>query len=298
MSNMPAIGHAFECETTGTTESSPLSTENSSEVRQLHQRWHWSRCRWICCALVVTFVLLIVTVIGVNHAERSELLEPMLDMLEKASFCHAPAHATCSAEIPSAELQKFDLHPPQAEKALMGFMYLQVARRDRNLMREILSGAHLVLMKDLLDGKDGPISAYRMLEHWPGAYRRASSHRSDFQQYGIPQGEVLHTILLGRIGKTTWLQFEGNGVNGMVSFFFHMCDYLEYKVTSRNIGPLGTSKYTDRAPLLIQLPVSMDKQECPLMCNITSGASQTVLPYRAMTSTGSWHQLLRRLRRI
>eukprot|EP00913_Durusdinium_trenchii_P024716 g23199.t1 len=149
-------------------------------------------------------------------------------MLEKASFCHAPAHATCSAEIPSAELQKFDLHPPQAEKALMGFMYLQVARRDRNLMREILSGAHL--------------------------------------QYGIPQGEVLHTILLGRIGKTTWLQFEGNGVNGMVSFFFHMCDYLEYK-------------------------------ECPLMCNITSGASQTVLPYRAMTSTGSWHQLLRRLRR-
>eukprot|EP00913_Durusdinium_trenchii_P024717 g23200.t1 len=65
--------------TTGTTESSPLSTENSSEVRQLHQRWHWSRCRWICCALVVTFVLLIVTVIGVNHAERSELLEPMLD---------------------------------------------------------------------------------------------------------------------------------------------------------------------------------------------------------------------------
>lgn len=24
--------------------------------------------------------------------------------------------------------------------------------------------------------------------------------RSDFQQYGIPQGEVLHTILLGRIG--------------------------------------------------------------------------------------------------
>lgn len=59
------------------------------------------------------------------------------------------------------------------------------------------------------------------------------------------------------------LLFEGNGVNGVVTFILHMCDYVEYKLTGRNIGPLGTSKHTDRSPLLIQLPVAMKKQECP-----------------------------------
>lgn len=28
----------------------------------------------------------------------------------------------------------------------------------------------------------GPVSAYEMLEHWPGAYKRMSSHRSRSQQ--------------------------------------------------------------------------------------------------------------------
>ena len=42
----------------------------------------------------------------------------------------------------------------------------------------ILSGAHLVLLKDQVDSSHGPISAYAMLENWPGAYKRASSHRT------------------------------------------------------------------------------------------------------------------------
>lgn len=42
----------------------------------------------------------------------------------------------------------------------------------------ILRGAHLVLLKDQVDSSHGPISAYEMLENWPGAYKRASSHRT------------------------------------------------------------------------------------------------------------------------
>ena len=39
--------------------------------------------------------------------------------------------------------------------------------------------------KDLVDGKEGPISAYDMLERWPGAYRRISSHRSQQTERGV-----------------------------------------------------------------------------------------------------------------
>jgi len=241
-----------------------------------------------CCFLVLALLIFIGIVIGINNSQRSHLLEPMLDALTQIPLCHAPARGTCVAEIQDVNLRKFDLHPPQPEKELMGFMYVQVAQQHRDIMREILSGAHLVLLKDQVDSSHGPISAYAMLENWPGAYKRASSHRSDAQQYGIPQGQVLHTILLGKIGGKTWFQFEGNGVNGVWTFILHMCDYVEYKLTGRNIGPLGTSKYTDRTPLLIHSPVAMKKQECPMMCNHTIGFDATELPI-----PGAWLRLLR-----
>jgi len=240
-----------------------------------------------CCFLVLALLLFIGIVIGTNNSQRSHLLEPVLDALTQIPLCHAPARGTCVAEIQDVNLRKFDLHPPQPEKELMGFMYVQVAQQHRDIMREILRGAHLVLLKDQVDSSHGPISAYEMLENWPGAYKRASSHRSDAQQYGIPQGQVLHTILLGKIGGKTWFQFEGNGVNGVWTFILHMCDYVEYKLTGRNIGPLGTSKYTDRTPLLIHSPVAMKKQECPMMCNHTVGVDATKV------HAGAWLRLLR-----
>lgn len=239
-----AVGRSaldVEDDTSLTTFLDDSSSSASSQARCRSTCKRWRCCKITCMVLVVLLVLLGI-VVGINISQRSRLLEPMLQLLtQETSFCHAPARGTCVAELSDESLRRYDLHPPAAEKALMGFMYVQVAQRQPEIMREILSGAHLVLLKDQVESMTGPISVYQMLEHWPGAYKRMSSHRSDAQQYGIPQGEVLHTILLGKIGGKTWFQFEGNGVNGVLTFILHMCDYVEYKLTGRNIGPLGTS---------------------------------------------------------
>lgn len=264
-------------------DDSSSSASSQARCRSTCKRW---RCCKITCMVLVVLLALLGIVVGINISQRSRLLEPMLQLLtQETSFCHAPARGTCVAELSDESLRRYDLHPPAAEKALMGFMYVQVAQRQPEIMREILSGAHLVLLKDQVESMTGPISAYQMLEHWPGAYKRMSSHRSDAQQYGIPQGEVLHTILLGKIGGKTWFQFEGNGVNGVLTFILHMCDYVEYKLTGRNIGPLGTSKHTDRSPLLIQLPVAMKKQECPVICNKTGPPKPDPGPF---AESGNW----------
>ncbi|CAJ1352859.1 unnamed protein product [Effrenium voratum] len=226
-------------------------------------------CGWklkACCGGFLVVLCVLAVVVGVEIHQRSEPLEPLLRLLETVPACHDPNRATCIVDFNSFNVTKFDLRPPQPEKALLGFMWIQVARRDVNVMREILCGAHLVLLRDRLQRLHGNLSSYDLLRNWPGAYKRMSSHRSDREQYGIPQGQILHTILLGDLGGHTWFQFEGNGVDGVLSFIMHMCNYFEYKITGRNIGPLGTSKYTDQSPLLINRPVDMNQQECPVEC--------------------------------
>ncbi|CAE7168006.1 unnamed protein product [Symbiodinium pilosum] len=236
--------------------------------------------------------------VGTSISARGRLLEPMLDMLSKSEYCHRTGAATCIVELPASELLEFDLHPPQAEQVLMGFMYMQVARGDRATMREILCGAHVLVQRDELNTPSGEnFTAYQLLQSMPGAYKRLSSHRSDAQQYGIPQGEVLHTLLLGDLGGHTWFQFEGNGVTSVISWLLHMANYFEYKITGRNIGPLGTSQFTDRWPLVIKSPVSLETKECPTLCAGAGRGNGTLTGVAAM-SQGWSLRALRRLRKI
>lgn len=230
------------------------------------RRCQYVSCRCVACVSVLCTMLAFGVLVGTSIHGRGRLLEPMLDMLEKSAYCHHTAAATCLMELPDSDLRKFDLNPPLAEKVLMGFVYMQIARRDREIMRQILSGAHILLQRDVLSTPGGEnFTAYQLLQSFPGAYKRQSSHRSDAQQYGLPQGEVLHTLLLGDIDGHTWFQFEGNGVHSVISFLLHMGNYVEYKLTGRNIGPLGTSKFTDRAPLVIKAPVSLEQKKSALL---------------------------------
>jgi len=95
-----------------------------------------------------------------------------------------------------------------------------------------------------------------------GAYPRMSSHVSVLQQYGVPEGSTLETLLTGGLrassaesgGVETWFQLEGaqwNPFHRPWQSVLHMLNYVQYKLTGRNVGPLGTSKYTDRDPLVV-----------------------------------------------
>eukprot|EP00439_Symbiodinium_sp_Y106_P052067 s3726_g6.t4 len=200
-------------------------------------------------------------------------------------------------ELPESDLRKFDLNPPLAEKVLMGFVYMQIARRDRETMRQMLAP---IIRAVWADGRkpclaliSHPASrnnagfsveptfcsnemssarrAAKTLQptscssRFPGLTsgspligvpaRQASfrpgrgvlswfcwdlhgslmtaTAKSDAQQYGIPQGEVLHTLLLGDIDGHTWFQFEGNGVHSVISFLLHMANYVEKSTEPR-----------------------------------------------------------------
>ena len=84
--------------------------------------------------------------------------------------------------------------------------------------------------------------------------KRRSSHDSCAQQYSF-SGPIVKEILFGVSKenglKTTWIQFERHDTNTPVNFVLHLGDYFLYKWTGKNIGPYGSSNYTESNPLKV-----------------------------------------------
>ena len=125
------------------------------------------------------------------------------------------------------------------------------------LMAEILRGAHIVV-----DGDKGAF--YSWFTQMQDSYMRTSSHTSVVPQFGIDEGSVLRTVLTGRnVDGHTWLQFEGAGWDPFrrpLESFVHACNYLQYKVTGRQVGPLGVSEYTDAKPIRLSFDGCLDER--------------------------------------
>jgi hypothetical protein len=85
--------------------------------------------------------------------------------------------------------------------------------------------------------------------------KRRSSHHSYVQQYSF-SGPIVKEILFGvskdeKGTKTTWIQFERHDTNTPVNLILHLGDYFIYKWTGKNIGPYGSSNYTESNPLVV-----------------------------------------------
>jgi hypothetical protein len=160
------------------------------------------------------------------------------------------------------ETRMYDLHP--AEHPLLGFLWKQVLSHSRTELLEVLSGAHVVL-----DDPEGKV--YAFLGNLPGAERRsASTHRSDRAQYDIPEGRVVSSLLIGYLDNATWFQLEGAPWDLRHHFWSslpHILDCFEYilSMMTRNVGPLGTSRYTDSKPLRKKIVAPVGKV-CPTIC--------------------------------
>ncbi|MCL9684864.1 hypothetical protein [Legionella maioricensis] len=85
--------------------------------------------------------------------------------------------------------------------------------------------------------------------------KRSSSHASCVQQYSF-SGPVVKEILFGvsenKTGtNTTWVQFEKHNTNTPINLILHLFDYVMHQWTGKNIGPYGSSNYTESNPLIV-----------------------------------------------
>eukprot|EP00933_Yihiella_yeosuensis_P059492 TRINITY_DN6081_c1_g5_i1.p1 TRINITY_DN6081_c1_g5~~TRINITY_DN6081_c1_g5_i1.p1 ORF type:complete len:316 (+),score=17.57 TRINITY_DN6081_c1_g5_i1:85-948(+) len=227
------------------------------------------RRRWKCLSKCVVggFLAVIIIRVAIDQVSRRAMLSPLLSALRSSAVCHAPRYTNstqrwfpCDVVLDREESASFDLHP--AENSLFGYIYVQLVDRNDSLMTEILSGAHAKVVVD--NRKD----VYKFLHNLPGAKKRISSHKSDSVQFGLPEGRILGSLLVGGWKNSTWLQLEAHPWGAIwdpVNNLGHICDYIQYKLTGRNIGPLGTSSHTDQNPLSFH-QTQVSKQECPTVC--------------------------------
>lgn len=109
-------------------------------------------------------------------------------------------------------------------------------------MQEILKGAHVHL-------KDGGKAYFHWLKEVKNKHTRVSSHPASDKQFAV-RGEFVKELLFSKLDDCTWFQLEGSPVSfGNVTT--HMIDYFKYKITGRNQGPYGSSKYTHNDPLIL-----------------------------------------------
>ncbi|PJD92751.1 MAG: hypothetical protein CK424_03995 [Legionella sp.] len=116
------------------------------------------------------------------------------------------------------------------------------------ILEEMLKGGHIQFEDD------GAFYEELLLNFKEHLQTRSSSHQSCKQQYSF-SGPVVKELLMGVSNKngrkTTWIQLEKNNTKTIIDFILHIIDYLQYKLTGKNIGPYGSSKHTDQNPLII-----------------------------------------------
>lgn len=239
----------------------------SSKYKRRNRRGEAARRfrRWTADTMITTFASMFLTLasgVAMRHWRRGFDLEPLLDAISREKACAHRETETCALRFSVKESERFDLHP--AEHPLLGFIWRQVVSKSLTEMREVLSGGHVVI-------GDPDASSYTFLHNLPGAVRRESStHISDRAQYDIPEGRVVMSLLIGYLDGATWFQLEGAPWDLKHNFWRslgHVCDTSEYflSLMTRNVGPLGTSRYTDRRPLRKDGVMGIP-EACPTAC--------------------------------
>eukprot|EP00930_Biecheleria_cincta_P054017 TRINITY_DN3988_c0_g1_i1.p1 TRINITY_DN3988_c0_g1~~TRINITY_DN3988_c0_g1_i1.p1 ORF type:complete len:271 (-),score=26.44 TRINITY_DN3988_c0_g1_i1:32-844(-) len=233
---------------TGTRENL-LPTTDSDARQAAHRKGSCRCCRLGCLAFSAALIICIILT-TIHRASEIALLHPFILALQESEIaCRASKKAlceSCSICFSSIVMRQYEM--PQVDAAVLGVLFAQLAERNTTVLKDFLQGAHVVLADDTGSWM------YDFLKSLPGAHARISSHRSDRDAYGIPLGSDLQSLLWGTLGKSTWVQLEGHHWDPLrdpLSSFRHAFDYVKYKISGRNVGPLGYSVYTDRNPLIL-----------------------------------------------
>ena len=111
-----------------------------------------------------------------------------------------------------------------------------------------------------------------------------SSHDSNKAQYSV-RGAVVIACLVGTRKDEngdihTWFQFERHQVGGsniidfMINTIAHLCNWILYRFTGKNIGPHGSSQYTDNNPFFLEKNLLINKPKAQGMTNIHPNLGQ------------------------
>lgn len=112
---------------------------------------------------------------------------------------------------------------------------------DKSLLKEILAGAHCC-------PRDNGTIYNNLALNSCGTVTELSSHYSKTKQYRC--GKMVAPLLYGtKPNGNTWFQFERHEVTDPC----HLLDYCMSWTMNRNIGPQGTSRYTEKNPLVLSV---------------------------------------------
>jgi hypothetical protein len=105
----------------------------------------------------------------------------------------------------------------------------------KTCIQQVLQGARISLTDD-------------GLLHALAIERRAcktilSSHKGSVLRCPIGRSKV--AIMIGKREEQSWLQMERSSMHTIYDILAHGKDYFQYKATGRNVGPEGTSTYTE-----------------------------------------------------
>lgn len=158
----------------------------------------------------------------------------------------------------------------ESEREFIEFMLARLESFDQ--IREFFKGAHIEFIDNNGDTYDNWIKYFQEKDskHFKG---RSSSHKSEGQQYSL-EGNLVYEALFGtrkdsRTGiKYTWVQLERNPVGDyqqwtksgwdfckqFINLLRHFMNFIQYRITGRNIGPYGSSPHTENNnPIRIDL---------------------------------------------
>ena len=138
-------------------------------------------------------------------------------------------------------------HSSSSPRMISDFLSLpQVAHH----LREIMQGANLLLEGEMEE-------LFHALKGLKGTRPRISSHEylpgSSFALYMPLLGEML--FWKDSCGQLR-LQFEAHPLDLSINGLYHHIDYLKYRLSGKQQGPYGSSRYTDASPLVLQVRFS------------------------------------------
>jgi len=119
----------------------------------------------------------------------------------------------------------------------------------KEVLEEMLKGGHIKF-------GDGGLFYDELIKAFnSNIEKRHSSHKSCVQQYSF-SGPLLKEVLFGvsedkNGNKKTWIQFEKHNTKTLINLILHMLDYIVHKWTGKNIGPYGSSDYTEHNPIVV-----------------------------------------------
>lgn len=113
-------------------------------------------------------------------------------------------------------------------------------------MKKVLHGAHVKI-------KDDRLHYTLWMTRFDDASKRKSSHKSKNKQLSRQsKNKLFPELLFGTDDDGSWFQVENTpAAKGFANTMKHSGDYIDYKVTGKNIGPYGRSKHTDSKPIIV-----------------------------------------------